>query len=320
MLERRQCVRLNNLTSDTLPRTHGVPQGSILGPIFFSIYINDIVDIVDCGIVLYADDTVIFHHDKNILQNNLKTISSWCNDNVKKSHWMRTKVCGNNQNMDYDMATFRISNSELTEVDLYKYLGLHIDNNLNFHTHHKKLISQVQLKLSQSRKIRAFVNKKAAILIYKCTILPVIEYADFLQDQGIVYINKAIQKLQNLGLLIAHNQHILPFNQRDSSETLHRNSRLPRLVHRRKLHLLQFAFHLKDNITLLDVREIHTRRRAGILFIIQKSNHYKYQKNPYYRCMLEWNNLTVEISLLKDKDTFTRAIKGTVRDPYTKVL
>ena len=201
---------------------------------------------------------------------------------------MKTKVCGNNENMDYGMATFRISNSELTEVDLYKYLGLHIDNNLNFHGHQKKLISQVQLKLSQLRKIRGLVNKKAAILIYKCTILPVIEYADFLQDQGIVYINKAIQKLQNLGLLRAHNQYILSFNQRDSSETLHRNSILSRLVHRRKLHLLQFAFHLKDNITLLDVREIHTRRRTGILFIIQKSNHYKYHKLESLRSYEIW--------------------------------
>ena len=62
------------------------------------------------------------------------------------------------------------------------------------------------------------------------------------------------------------------------------------------------------------------RRHIGVLFTIQKSNHYKYPKNPYYRCMLEWNNLTVETSLLDDKDSFTRAIKNSVRDPYMKVL
>ena len=50
----------------------------------------------------------------------------------------------------------------------------------------------------------------------------------------------------------AHNQHILSFDQRDSSETLHRNSRMSRLVHRRSLHLLQFAFKLKMKDDLLE--------------------------------------------------------------------
>ena len=134
-----------------------------------------------------------------------------------------------------------------------------------------------------------------------------IEYADFIQGQGIIYINKAIQKLQNVGLLIAHNQHIVPYDRRDSSDTLHRNSTLSRLIHRRRLHLLQFAFNLKDNFNLLDVRDIPTRRHIGVLFTVQKSNHYKYPKNPYYRCMLEWNNLTLETSLL--------AIKTPLQEP-----
>ena len=131
--------------------------------------------------------------------------------------------------------TFKVKNSNLPEVDLYKYLGLYIDNNLDFQAHHNKFISRVQLKLSQFRKVTNFINRKASILIYKCTILPVLEYANFIQDQGIAYVNKAIQKLQNFGLLIANNQHILLLDQRDSSETLHRNCRMSRLIHRRRL-------------------------------------------------------------------------------------
>ena len=189
--------------------------------------------------------------------------------------------------MAQDDIALMVKNKKLTEVNTYKYLRLHIDNNLNFQLHHKKVISQIQLKLNQFKKIRKFINKRAAILIYKCTILPVMEYADFIQEQRIIYINKPLQKFQNQGLSIAHNQHILPYDQRDSSETLHRNSRLVRLVHRRRLHLLQFAFQLKNDISLLDIRDIPTRRRAGIVFKILKSSHYKYPKNPYYRCMIE---------------------------------
>ena len=131
---RSQCVKLNNLTSDTLPVTYGVPQGSILGPVLFSIYINDISDIVNCGMVLYANDTVIFHSDKNILQHNLKLIANWCNDNlltinVKKSHWMKTKVCARNeQEPGPEIVSFKVKDTYLAEVDLYKYLGLHISS------------------------------------------------------------------------------------------------------------------------------------------------------------------------------------------------
>ena len=146
------------------------------------------------------------------------------------------------------------------------------------------------------------------------------EYADFIQDQGVAYVNKAIQKLQNFGLLIAHNQHMLSFDQRDSNETLHRNSRMSRLVHRRSLHLLQFAFKLKMKDDLLDLREIPTRRRVGIVFSLVKSNHYKFPKNPYYRCMLAWNSLPVDISLLDSKESFTKAVKDTVHNSYIKVL
>ena len=141
---RSQCVKLNSMISDILPVAYGVPQGSILGPILFSIYINDISNIVNCGIVLYADDTVIFHSDKDILRNNLKLISDWCNDNlltinVKKSHWMKIKVCGKgNDGGNHGDEVFMVNKSRLTEVNVYKYLGVHIDPNLNFQPHHKK--------------------------------------------------------------------------------------------------------------------------------------------------------------------------------------
>ena len=200
-------------------------------------------------------------------------------------------------------------------------LGVLVDDNLNFQKHHKKLVSNLQLKLLHFRRIRRYLTKKkAAILVYKCTILPLMEYADFICDQGIAYVNKSTQKLQNMGLSIAFNQHILPYAQRDSSDLLHRQSKMVRLIHRRKLHLLQFAFTLKGDERLLDCRDIPTRCRDGFLFNITKSNHNKFPRNPYYRCMFEWNNLDVETTMLIDRELFRKTIKVSIKDPYTKVL
>ena len=82
----------------------------------------------------------------------------------------------------------------------------------------------------------------------------------------------------------------------------------------------QFAFKLKMKDDLLDLREIPTRRRVGIVFSLVKSNHNKFPKNPYYRYMLAWNSLPVDISLLDSKESFTKAVKDTVHNPYIKVL
>ena len=323
---RQQCVRLNGVTSSMLPISFGVPQGSILGPILFSIYINEIADIVNCGVVLYADDTVLYHNDKHILQNNLNRISKWCNNNLltinaKKSHSMKLKVCGELTDPDVQPdVPFVINSLNLQPVKMYKYLGVLIDVNLNFQSHHNKVVANVQSKLSHFKKIRFFLTKRAAILIYKCTILPLLEYADFICDQGIAYVNKSLQKLQNMGLSVAFNQHVQPFAQRDSSDALHRQCNVFRLIHRRRLHLLQFALVLKSNRSLLDKRDIPTRRRDGILFVIPKSNHYKFPLNPYYRCMVEWNNLQVDMTLMPNREVFKKAIKANVRDPFTKVL
>ena len=71
---------------------------------------------------------------------------------------------------------------------------------------------------------------------------------------------------------------------------------------------------------LLDNRDIPTRHHDGILFNIPKSSHYKFPKNPYHKCMLEWNRLPPNISQLESREEFKSAIKVTIVNPYEKVL
>ena len=200
--------------------------------------------------VLYADDTVIIHDDVKIIQENLNRIVNWCNDNqltlnVKKSQWKQMNIC--NDQIEPKYIDIKISDQNLEMVRVYKYLGIHIDNQLNFQHHNKLLIRNVNFKVPHFKRIRKFMTKSAAEMIYKCTILPVLEYGDFIVDQGITYFNRALQKIQNLCLLIVNGQHTLKYNERDSTETLHRNTNIFRLIHRRRLHLLQFAFTLRKS-------------------------------------------------------------------------
>lgn len=83
---RSQLVKIDNLKSNLLDLSTGVPQGSILGPILFSLYINDLPkECEQCNILMYADDTVIFTHDKNAeevakkLTDFMVKVTSWLN-------------------------------------------------------------------------------------------------------------------------------------------------------------------------------------------------------------------------------------------------
>ena len=93
----RIITSINNTLSSELPLTHGVPQGSILGPILFLIFINDMPSCFEkCSVHLYADDTVIYYSDKdpcnieNVLNIELHKLYSWMNCNKLKINCTKT--------------------------------------------------------------------------------------------------------------------------------------------------------------------------------------------------------------------------------------
>ena len=96
---RLQRVLANDTYSSQLPITQGVPQGSVLGPLFYLIYANDLPESVNnCEIVLYVDDTVLFTANRSFersvrkLQGDLHALSDWCNDNGIMANTEKSKV------------------------------------------------------------------------------------------------------------------------------------------------------------------------------------------------------------------------------------
>ena len=96
---RQQRVLANETFFPFLPVSQGVPQGSVLGPLFYIIYANDISRIVkNCGIALYADDTVLYTVNKNfhtsitLMQDDIDALSVWCENNGIRANTDKTKV------------------------------------------------------------------------------------------------------------------------------------------------------------------------------------------------------------------------------------
>ena len=99
LTNRKQRVYANGTYSTLLPITQGVPQGWVLGPLFYIIYANDLPEIVkNCEIALYADDTVIFTANQSVdksisnIQQDLDALSAWCNNNGIRANTDKSKV------------------------------------------------------------------------------------------------------------------------------------------------------------------------------------------------------------------------------------
>ena len=245
---RKQHTLANGVLSDYLLITQGVPQGSILGPLLYIIYANDISKIFQkCKSVFYADDKVLFIQGTNAknmeaaIQEDLNRLQTWCNENkifinAKKTKYM---LFGSTNKLkkkpDLNIA---VGQTKLVRANSYTYLGITLDEQLNYETHVNQVIKRVSDKLYQLPKIRYFLNTKAALLVYKNMILPIIEYGDVFAVSATGESREKVQKLQNKGLKVA-----LGRDRLYSTKILHKEAKLQKLKWHRKQHLGQLMFH-----------------------------------------------------------------------------
>ena len=190
LFDRKQVVQINGTLSEPYTVKSGVPQGSILGPLMFIVFFNDLKDNINsCDIFQYADDTVIFFADKNIqtvedaLNNDLKSIGQYCIQNELilnlKPGKTEAMLFGTSKRLKQNDKILSIiyNNTKINFVTNYVYLGNKLDQNLslspNFERSYKK--ASGRLRLLQS--VRNHLNAIAAKSIYQMMILPILTYS-----------------------------------------------------------------------------------------------------------------------------------------------
>ena len=185
LYNRRQFVSFNSHCSDMNTITCGVPQGSILGPLLFLLYVNDIVEVSSVLIpILYADDTSLFLIGKNNnvlihnMNNKLIKIVQWlnCNKlslNIKKSQYI---VFRSIKNSPDKMNTVKINNQTLIKVKYTKFLGVIIDEYLNWAEHINTVKTKISRGIVISCKARRVLKSSTLVALYNSFIYPYIIY------------------------------------------------------------------------------------------------------------------------------------------------
>ena len=147
LLDRTQSIKVDNVLSDPLPIHYGVPQGSILGPLLFIIYINDLSSVVKyCHVQLYADDTLLCVSSLTVnvieskLSEDMERIITWLSGNCLFLNYEKTKVMlvGTHQRLckvtNFTVTVMDTDNQQITleRVYVFKYLGVILDPSLTW--------------------------------------------------------------------------------------------------------------------------------------------------------------------------------------------
>lgn len=201
---RRQCVILSGATSEWASVHAGVPQGSILGPLLFLIFINDIVKNINSCIRLFADDTSLYIIVENpqaaavSLNLDLNTISDWALDwlvdfNARKTMSLLISLKSNAVSHPH----LFMNDTIISESTSHKHLGITFSNTCSWTEHISKIIETASTRLNLLRALKFKINRKSLEKIYIAFIRPLLEYSDSVWDNCSTECKNQLESIHN---------------------------------------------------------------------------------------------------------------------------
>jgi hypothetical protein len=290
---RTQKVKVNDSISNVLPVSAGVPQGSILGPMLFILFINDVFQFnaTNCELYLYADDTAIIFAADNVIELQscvdcfFAQYSSWCMHNCIVVNPAKSNFLLYNT----DNVVISIDGQMINNTNCAKYLGLYIDNRLSWNYHVSHVTKQCCVKIGVLKKVLPCLPSCVVPLYYNSFIRSCFSYClMFWYNNDRSGRHKLVNKIDNL---------ISKLISRCLVNHLHMNNVFAVF----KLQCLSFMYDICNHIihvpflSIVSNNMIHnhfTRSYANIHVDTVTSLE---KRNFIYNCILAWNECPREI-------------------------
>ena len=254
--EMKQRTKVNGSYSSWRELKFGVPQGSILGPLLFNIFINDIFYFIkETNIANYAEDNTIYTVDRNIddllkiLQEETSLILYWFRINEMKSNDDKCHliVC------NHDNVSVTLGNETIEESNSVELLGIKIDTNLNFNQHVTDLCKKGNQKLHALARISKYLNEDKLKILMKTFIQSQFNYCPLVWMFHTRTLNNKINKLHERALRIVYSNGELTF-----PELLDKDNSIT--IHQRNLQRLAIEMYkIKNNLSPSPMQELFTQ-------------------------------------------------------------
>ena len=204
LTNRKQIIKYKLEKSESLTIKCGVPQGSVLGPLLFLIYMNDISKCSEIlSIILFGDDTNLFFSHQNLftlketMNRELINITSWLSANklslnIKKTHFIIFKSRGKKLNQNVKIT---INNQDIEQVKYTKFLGLYIDEEFTWKYHIDQVATKISKMTGIMAKARHYLSLKTLQTIYDTMVYPYLTY------RNIVWTSTYPSRLKSLFML-----------------------------------------------------------------------------------------------------------------------
>jgi ribonuclease P/MRP protein subunit RPP40 len=297
LLQRMQRVVINGHFSDWVKVVSGIPQGSVLGPLLFIIYINDLAFACDSGshIYLYADDAKIFNHaakdDKRCaLQKDLDKLNEWIKKWLLKLNINKCKIVSYGRSINLD-AKYKIDNTELERVESFKDLGVTFDQKLTFSIHIDEKVNKAYSMLGVIKRNFQFQSVNPFLLIYKSMVRSHLEYANTVWCPHRILDIERLEKVQMRATKLIKAIRHLPYEERL------RHLKLPTLKYRRLRGDMIEVFKIitgkyDKDIAVSLTKQVVTHTRGNSCRLYQ--GHVKYDLRKHFftnRVINIWNSL-----------------------------
>ena len=305
---RSQSVVINNSASTSVPVRSGVPQGSVLGPLLFVVYINDLPENITSNIYLFADDTKIFQNirsdeDRQSIQNDLIKLQNWSDTWLLTFHPDKCKymTVGNNDSGQerYYLTTREGNRHHLQKVEQEKDIGVIIDSKLTFEAHINEKVNKANKMAGVIRRAFQFLTPKIFVPLYKSLVRCHLDYAASVWGPYRIKDIEQIESVQRRATKYLPGFKDLPYEERL------RKLNLPSLTYRRMRADMIEVFKITSNLYdkevaphLTRVDEVAARSGRGHQQKLYKSRATKNIRLHSFssRIVSPWNSLPDKVA------------------------
>ena len=200
---RSQCVVVNGTKSGWSSVVSGVPQGTVLGPILFSLYINDMITDIQSEIRLFADDCVCYRpihseNDRKILQSDIDKLGKWARKWGMRFQPVKCNMMTlSRKRVTKNHTTYSLEGSILETVSSIKYLGVTITSDLKWNKHVGNICLKASRSLGLLRRNLGKCPQNVKETAYKGLVRPILEYAGCVWDPSCVNLQQELEKVQS---------------------------------------------------------------------------------------------------------------------------